>query len=121
AVATGHEHWLKALGDVVPITGPLNAWIDQLPSKTIKRLEKNLAPCLFVTGCAIVVGPDLVAEMRLRAETKRALAAVSRTNPRAAAAPHPSASGATGPSNGASRCTGGAGGWAGSIPATPPG
>ncbi len=71
AVATAHEHWLKERQDVLAITGPLNAWIDQLPSKTLKQIEKNLAPALFVVGCATVVAPDVILEMRLRAEQNR--------------------------------------------------
>ena len=54
--------------DVMAITGPLNAWIDQLPAKTLKKLEANLAPALFVVGLATVVGPDVVLEMRIRGQ-----------------------------------------------------
>ncbi len=77
AVATSHEHWLKDRPEVVAITGPLNAWIDQLPAKTLKKLETNLAPCLFVVGLATVVGPDVVMEMRIRAAIKNAHRSVS--------------------------------------------
>src|SRR6266576_1776032 len=50
AVATAHEHWLKDREEVMAITGPLNAWIDQLPAKTLKKVERNLAPTLLVVG-----------------------------------------------------------------------
>jgi hypothetical protein len=76
AVATAHEHWLKDKVDVQAITGPLNAWIDQLPAKTLKRLEQNLAPTLLVVGLATVVGPDLVLEARIRAANKNSRRAV---------------------------------------------
>lgn len=70
AVATGHEHWLKEREEIVPVTEPLKAWVDQLPAKTLKRLENNLAPALFCCGLAVVVGPDLILERRLRAHAR---------------------------------------------------
>jgi len=118
AVATGHEHWLKEREDVLPITGPLNAWIDQLPAKTLKRVEKNLAPALFAVGCAIVVGPDIAVEMRERAKFKSYRQAVSQS-PGANQASYAASERATSAANGT---VGGArsGGWTSSIPATPP-
>lgn len=117
AVATGHEHWLKERGDVLPMTGPLNAWIDQLPSKTLKRIEKNLAPCLFVTGCAVVAGPDIVAEMRLRAQHKSYVAAVSQPRQSRSAGVDRFAGVPIPTSNGASADQSSAGEWAASVPA----
>src|SRR5689334_4627226 len=76
ATATAHEHWLKERDDVLPITGPLKAWVEQLPPKTLKAMEKRMAPTLFVIGCAVVVGPDVVMEMRTRKreqDTRRSL------------------------------------------------
>jgi len=83
AVATQHEHWLKDKEDVIPITGPLKAWVNELDAKTLKRNEKNLAPTLFVVGVATVAGPDAVAEMRIRAQEKRAKLALSQPPARA--------------------------------------
>ena len=122
AVATAHEHWLKERADVVAITGPLNAWIDQLPSKTLKRLEKNLAPALLVVGVATVVGPDIVLEMRLR-DTKRARFAVPQSQPGSAPAGSFGYEAAGGPvpaANGAGFAPrSGSGGWHNSVPANP--
>lgn len=115
AVATAHEHWLKDKVDVAPITGPLNAWIDQLPAKTLKRLEANLAPALFVVGLATVVGPDAVMEMRLRAQqnTRATVSGPRRPQPPA----HAPAGGIDRQANGASEHAGIAGGWSSGIPA----
>ena len=122
AVATGHEHWLKERDDVLPMTGPLNAWIDQLPAKTLKRVEKNLAPALFAVGCAIVAGPDIAMEIRLRAQLKKSVAAVPQQETKSLFRPGftPKAS-APATDNGhyqPSRSS--AGGWANSVPSTPP-
>jgi hypothetical protein len=119
AVATGHEHWLKERDDVVPMTGPLNAWIDQLPSKTLKKLEKNLAPALFAVGCAIVVGPDIAAEVRLRAIAKKPVLTVSgpQESRQRRFTPPDRYEGAA---NGAGIDTRGQGGWASSVPTAPP-
>jgi hypothetical protein len=115
AVATAHEHWLKDKVDVAPITGPLNAWIDQLPAKTLKRLEANLAPALFVVGLATVVGPDAVMEMRLRAQ-QNARSTVSRPKPRDSRFPYPLANVPDGTPNGASEHPRAEGGWHSGIP-----
>jgi hypothetical protein len=116
AVATAHEHWLKDKVDVAPITGPLNAWIDQLPAKTLKRLEANLAPALFVVGLATVVGPDAVMEMRLRAQ-QNARATVSGPKPGGNRLPYPLANVSDGAPNGASEHARTEGGWHSGIPA----
>lgn len=123
AVATAHEHWLKERADVMAITGPLNAWIDQLPSKTLKKLEKNLAPCLLVVGMATVVGPDLVLEMRIRDQQKRSRSVLPRPQPgqapvgpfghQAPVSPGPTV-------NGAVAAAGTFGGWSDGIPANGP-
>jgi hypothetical protein len=117
AVATAHEHWLKDREDVMAITGPLNAWIDQLPSKTLKKLEKNLAPTLFVVGLATVVGPDVVLEMKLRAH-QNARPAVPRSQDRSQSA-DPIAGRFTSEVNGAGVHPRGEAGWAGGIPTVP--
>lgn len=101
---------------MLPMTGPLNAWIDQLPSKTLKKIEKNLAPCLFVTGAAVVVGPDIVAEMRLRAQHKSYVAAVSRQSQGRPSPANGAPAGVTQSTNGAGEHTSSAGGWAASVP-----
>lgn len=41
-------------------------WVDQLPAKTLKRVEQNLAPCMFAVGLAVVIGPDVLLEKKLR-------------------------------------------------------
>jgi len=119
AVATAHEHWLKERDDVVPITGPLKAWVDQLPAKTLKKLEQNLAPALLVAGMAIVLGPDVFAEVRIREQEKRIRAAVSQSAgfaayPQERVANNPGGAG-VGANGGPPRATG----WVGSIPASP--
>jgi hypothetical protein len=121
AVATAHEHWLKDRDDVIPITGPLKAWVDQLPAKTLKQIEKNLAPLLFTTGCAIVVGPDLFMEMRIRAEEKRVRLAVSQQSqgPIAAGFRVPTQEGIVGRTNGVAEPAGSAGEWHRGVPAAP--
>lgn len=119
AVATGHEHWLKDREEVMQITGPLNAWIDQLPAKTLKKVEKNLAPCLFAVGCAIVIGPDVALEMRLRAEAKRARLAVSQPQTGGSRAPFRFAERPSGAPNGANADARSSGGWASSVPSGP--
>ncbi len=117
AVATSHEHWLKDKVDVLAITGPLNAWIDQLPAKTLKRVEQNLAPCLLVVGLATVVGPDVVLEMRIRAANKNARRTLPEPQGRGqnahtfAERPAPAANGAGGRSEG---------GWYAGIPTSAP-
>lgn len=121
AVATAHEHWLKDRVDVLPITEPLKAAVKQLPPKTLKKLEKNLAPAMVVAGLAIVVGPDVAVEMRLRAEDKRARAAVSQPptgsrNGNSPVAAQPGVPAGVGGANG--RSTGG-GGWSDSVPSGP--
>lgn len=123
AVATAHEHWLKERADVMAITGPLNAWIDQLPSKTLKKLEKNLAPCLLVVGVATVVGPDLVLEMRIRDQQKRARSVLSRPQPGPAPVGpfgHSAPSSSSPTANGASVPAGSVGGWSDGIPTNGP-
>jgi hypothetical protein len=120
AVATGHEHWLKERDDVLPMTGPLNAWIDQLPSKTLKKLEKNLAPALFAVGCAIVVGPDIAAEMRLRALAKKPVLTVSRPQGAHSPGDYPASDRSAGTANGTVPTSRSAGGWHSGIPTTPP-
>jgi hypothetical protein len=122
ATATAHEHWLKERDDVIPITEPLKAWVDQLPAKTLKKLEANLAPTLFVVGLATVIGPDAIAEVRLRAEEKRFKYPVSRTQQyggfKADYVPPAGGNGAgAGGHNGSPSS---AGGWTSSIPANPP-
>jgi hypothetical protein len=114
AVATAHEHWLKDKVDVTPITGPLNAWIDQLPAKTLKRLEANLAPALFVVGLATVVGPDAVMEMRLRAQQNARPTVPGTRRPQSAG--YAPASGIDRPSNGAGEHAGTEGSWHSGIP-----
>ena len=124
AVATDHAHWLKDREEVIPITGPLNAWIDSLPSKTLKRIEKNLAPCLFAIGCAVVAGPDIAMEIKIRARDKDTRQTVSGP-------PHGAGlrggsyvtapGGIPAPTNGAGQPAGGAGGWHSSVPTAPPG
>lgn len=117
AVATAHEHWLKDKVDVQAITGPLNAWIDQLPAKTLKKLEQNLAPTLLVVGLATVVGPDLVLEARIRAANKNARRAVPAQGRGQTTLLYPPAGGpqpVSGSPNGASGRTGE---WADAIPA----
>jgi hypothetical protein len=117
AVATAHEHWLKDKVDVAPITGPLNAWIDQLPAKTLKKLEANLAPALFVVGLATVVGPDAVMEMRLRAHSQQnSRLAVSRSRS-PLQGDFSAASVSDKSANGASDHAGVEGGWHSGIPA----
>lgn len=104
------------------MTGPLNAWIDTLPSKTLKKIEKNLAPCLFVVGCAVVAGPDIALEIKIRAQHKVSRQAVPRpfgAGPRQTA--HPTPGGYTAPTNGTGGDAGTASGWAGSIPTAAPG
>jgi len=120
AVATGHEHWLKERDDVIPVTGPLNAWIDQLPAKTLKKLERNLAPTLFVVGLATVVGPDIVLEMRLRALAKNASRPIPRS-PGQGQGAYPPAGRDAGPVNGAVPEAGGEADRRWSIPAGSPG
>lgn len=115
AVVTQHEHWLKESGEVVPITAPLKAWVDQLDAKTLKKVEKNLAPLLLTMGCVTVIGPDIVVEMRERAKSRHfnALSQPGKTS-----AYNPAGAGAgrgTQPANGASR-----GDWTASIPANAP-
>jgi hypothetical protein len=70
AVATRHDHWLKDSGEVVPITAPLKAWVDQLDAKTLKKFEKNIAPLLLTMGCVTVIGPDIIVEMNERAKSR---------------------------------------------------
>jgi len=121
AVATAHEHWLKDREDVVAITGPLNAWIDQLPAKTLKKIEANLAPTLFVVGLATVIGPDAVVEMRIRYEQKRAVNPVPRSRQQIAG--QGELSFAERPTNGNSghhRDTGGSPSWYSSVPSVAP-
>jgi hypothetical protein len=119
ATATGHEHWLKEREHVLPITGPLKAWIDQLPSKTLKRVEEKLAPTLFVVGLVTVIGPDVVLEVKLRGQNTRNANAV-RTGQRGNVAySDPNAGGAAHPTNGVGRGGSSAGEWINSIPATP--
>ena len=120
AVATGHEHWLKEREHVIPITGPLKAWVDQLPSKTLKRLEEKLAPTLLVVGLATVVGPDVIAEVKLRAY-ERSQAALSKPSRNRQVYPD-SPTGDTGSTtNGVGGHKGSsAGAWVNSIPATAP-
>lgn len=124
AVATAHEHWLKERADVVAITGPLNAWIDQLPSKTLKRLEKNLAPCLLVVGVATVIGPDIVLEVRLRDQQNRTEAALSRPQsvryPPSGGPVYSPAGSPVGSTNGTGGPSGPEGGWSDGIPARGP-
>lgn len=120
AVATGHEHWLKEHPEVVPITDPLNAYIDSLPAKTLKKLEKNLAPCLLVVGCATVVVPDVVLEMKIRAANKSASQSVSGPRGSAPGIPVAPANGYAASTNGAGSYAGSAGVWAGSIPPAHP-
>ena len=119
AVATAHEHWLKERADVMAITGPLNAWIDQLPAKTIKKLETNLAPALFVVGLATVVGPDVVMELRIRNEqnARRTVSGPERGFLKHFNTPTEDASRV---SNGAGRQPSNEGGWHSGIPAVPP-
>jgi hypothetical protein len=71
AVATGHPHWQKRPAQVLPITVPLTRALEDLPPAARKKLAKAANPALFVLGCAIVVGPDLSVEMRLRAEARQ--------------------------------------------------
>lgn len=71
AVATDHPHWAKKPQQVLPITVPLVRAIEDLPTKTRQKLQKAANPALFVLGCAMVVGPDLMTEMRLRAEARQ--------------------------------------------------
>lgn len=66
AVATGHEHWLKEHNEVLAITDPLNAWIEQLPPRKLKALEANICPLLFAAGVVSVVVPDIAQEMAIR-------------------------------------------------------
>lgn len=122
AVATAHEHWLKTNADVAAITGPLNAWIDQLPSKSLKKIEKNLAPALVVVGLAVVIGPDVVVEVKLR-EQDRASRAVSPPQPGplpGVPGGHPPASGADPAANGSHHAAGRNTGWYSSIPTASP-
>jgi hypothetical protein len=120
AVATAHEHWLKERDDVLPITGPLKAMVEQLPPKTLKKLEKNLAPAMVVVGIATVIGPDAVAEMRLRAEDKRARTAVSAPPAGARAGQRlPAQPGVPAGVGGANGRSPGGGGWFDSVPAGP--
>jgi len=120
ATATAHEHWLKEQGDVLPITGPLKAMVEQLPPKTLKKLEKNLAPTLVVVGIAVVVGPDAVAEMRLRAEDKRDRTAVSPPPPGPRAGQRlPAQPGVPAGVGGANGRHPGGGGWFDSVPTGP--
>src|SRR6266498_238247 len=120
AVATAHEHWLKDREEVMAITGPLNAWIDQLPAKTLKKLERNLAPTLFVVGLATVVGPDAVLEMRLRAQHKSSRNAVPQSGQGRSPNSFPPSGMPEGASNGAGAPSGSSGGWGRSIPAGAP-
>jgi len=120
AVATAHEHWLKEREDVMAITGPLNAWIDQLPAKTLKKVEKNLAPTLLVVGIATVIGPDAVLEMRLRAQSKNARTPVSGTPTGPRSLGFAPADGPAGRGNGVGVPAGSAGGWHSSVPSAPP-
>lgn len=71
AYGTGHAHWLKDKEDVKPITDPLNAWVETLPVKMLKNIEKNLCPVLLAIGLGTVIGPDLILEMKLRAQGRR--------------------------------------------------
>jgi hypothetical protein len=116
AVATAHEHWLKEQPDVLPITGPLKAWIDQLPAKTLKRLEQNLAPTLLVVGIATVVGPDAVLEMRLRANEKRLKPAVPAPPAGRNGQPVAAPGGVPAAANGAHGHAAGGDGWYSGIP-----
>src|SRR5205814_10314323 len=50
AIATAHEHWLKSHEEVLDFTVPLVAWANQLPLKTIKKIENNLAPMATIVG-----------------------------------------------------------------------
>jgi len=120
AVATAHERWLKDREEVMAITGPLNAWIDQLPAKTLKKLERNLAPTLFVVGLATVVGPDAVLEMRLRAQHKSSRNAVPQSGQGRSPNSFPPSGMPEGASNGAGAPSGSSGGWGRSIPAGAP-
>jgi hypothetical protein len=71
AIATGHEHWLKEHDEVTDFTVPLCAWINQLPAKTIKKLENNLAPAMTLAGLASILAPDIAEEMAIRRENNR--------------------------------------------------
>jgi hypothetical protein len=71
SVATGHSHWQKRPAQVLPITVPLTRALEDLPPAARKKLARAANPALFVLGCAIVVGPDLSVEMRLRAEARQ--------------------------------------------------
>ena len=122
ATATGHEHWLKEREDVIPITDPLKAWIDTLPSKTLKKLESKLAPTLFVVGLATVVGPDAIAEVKLRAEEKRFRHFTAQQAQRGGFKPgvEPATAGGGAGARGANGASSSAGEWAGSVPADSP-
>ena len=114
AVATAHEHWLKERDDVIPITGPLKAWVDQLDSKTLKRIEKSLAPTLFVVGCATVIGPDIMVEMKERAKSR--LANAVSTPVGGFRQPHAFTGRAVNPARGIGQQPSGGGDWYSSIP-----
>ena len=119
ATATQHEHWLKEKVDVIAITQPLNAWIDQLPAKTLKKLEAKLAPTLFVVGVATVVGPDAVLEARIRYEQKHNRNPFPRQTFQGEASFAPPERPSNG-NNGAVRDAGGVPSWHSGIPSTPP-
>lgn len=120
ATATQHEHWLKEKVDVIAITQPLNAWIDQLPAKTLKKLEANLAPTLFVVGVATVVGPDAVLEARIRYAQKRNRNSFPRSTFPAGEGGYAPSERPTNGGNGATRDAGGIPSWHSGIPSTPP-
>jgi hypothetical protein len=64
---TQHRHWMKDAEDVVPITDPINAYIDGLPAKTQKALEERIIPISLAGGLLEVLIPDIIMEMRIRA------------------------------------------------------
>lgn len=66
SIATGHEHWQKEPSELEPIVGPLCRMIEELPKPALKALEKRLNPIMLIGGCAVVVGPDCVAEYKIR-------------------------------------------------------
>jgi hypothetical protein len=68
AVATKHEHWLKTPDEVEPIVGPLCRMIEELPPKTLKAFEKHFNLVALVGGAGILIGTDVIAEVKIRKE-----------------------------------------------------
>ena len=87
ATATQHNHWLRDLEQVRPISDPLQRMFAKMPAAKRKQVMQILDPGILIAGIYQVAGPSIAAEIELAQGRQQGRIVSHRPAPSGASSP----------------------------------